>query len=173
MPHQPAISCSISFQDPFNRAGGRTFNVVQKMLSTIDHTKFEGVAKAFADVAIERWPEFLQFAKDEDGSLRFDIPAPSGVTDLMIIADIDYDEVIIGIGGGHSHGGPWQEPGDPDYRFEASIRFIGEILGDKAVGCSHRGGGGSIGKLEYLRASSWWRSVAEVRSWSGAHDENR
>jgi hypothetical protein len=25
--HQPAISFSISFQHPFNRAGGRTFNV--------------------------------------------------------------------------------------------------------------------------------------------------
>jgi hypothetical protein len=31
MAHQPAISISISFQHPFNRAGGRTSNVVQKM----------------------------------------------------------------------------------------------------------------------------------------------
>jgi len=28
--HQPAISFSISFQHPFNRAGGRTFNVLQE-----------------------------------------------------------------------------------------------------------------------------------------------
>jgi hypothetical protein len=28
--HQPAISSSISFQHQFNRAGGRTSNVVQK-----------------------------------------------------------------------------------------------------------------------------------------------
>lgn len=147
--------------------------VVQKVSPAIDPTEFEGVAKAFAEVAIERWPEFLRFAKDEAGSLRFDIPAPSGETDLMIIADVDCDEMIIGIGGGHSHGGPWQEPGDPDYQLQATIRFIGEILRDEVVGCSHRGGGGSIGEIGYLRASSWWSSVAEVRSWSGARDENR
>ena len=28
--HQPAISFSISVQHPFNRAGGRTFNVVRR-----------------------------------------------------------------------------------------------------------------------------------------------
>ena len=28
--HQPAISFSISFQHPFNRAGGRTSNVVRR-----------------------------------------------------------------------------------------------------------------------------------------------
>jgi hypothetical protein len=91
----------------------------------------------------------------------------------MIVADIDYNEVVIGIGGGHSQGGPWQEAGDPDFRFEASICFIGKILADKVVGWSHKGGGGSMGELEYLRASSWWASVAEVRSWSGVHDEHR
>jgi hypothetical protein len=143
------------------------------MSTTIDPAKYEGVAKAFAEVALERWPEFLQFAMDEDGSLRFDIPAPSGATDLMIIADIDCDEIIIGIGGGHSHGGPWQQPGDPDYQMQASIRFIGEILRDEVVGCSHKGGGGSIGEIEYLRSSSWWPTVVEVRSWSGARDEDR
>lgn len=31
MAHQPAISVSISFQHPFNRAGGRTSNVLQEM----------------------------------------------------------------------------------------------------------------------------------------------
>ena len=33
MPHQPAISFSISSQQPFNRAGGRTSNVLQEMES--------------------------------------------------------------------------------------------------------------------------------------------
>ena len=35
MTHQPAISFSISFQHPFNRAGGRTSNVRQK-IKTMD-----------------------------------------------------------------------------------------------------------------------------------------
>ena len=46
---------------------------MRKMLSTIDCTKFKGVAKDFADVAIERWPGFLRIAKEEDGSLMFDM----------------------------------------------------------------------------------------------------
>ena len=39
MTHQPAISISISFLSPFNRAGGRTFNVLQEMSFADKKTK--------------------------------------------------------------------------------------------------------------------------------------
>ncbi len=35
MSHQPAISFSIAFLSPFNRAGGRTFDVRQRIMKTI------------------------------------------------------------------------------------------------------------------------------------------
>jgi hypothetical protein len=39
VPRQPAISFSISFQNPFNRAGGRTSNVRQKIMEYWINTK--------------------------------------------------------------------------------------------------------------------------------------
>ena len=49
MAHQPAISFSISFQHPFNRAGGRTSNVAQEMLRICLASLLVGVLAAVAD----------------------------------------------------------------------------------------------------------------------------
>jgi hypothetical protein len=148
-------------------------SVLPRMITNLEISELQGVAKAFGEMICARWPEFLQHASTRQGSLWIELPAPSGATTLWIRADVDFDEVIIGIGGGHSHGGEWEQADDPDYRFEASVRFIGDILADRVVGCSHCGGGGSIGTLDHLRAVPWWRSVVEVRSWTGVHDEIR
>ena len=56
MAHQPAISFSISLQHPFNRAGGRTSNVLQDNPMELERTKGWLATKA------TRWPAILTSA---------------------------------------------------------------------------------------------------------------
>jgi len=105
-----------------------------------------------------------------DGSLQIAIPSPCHEGDrLTIIADPDFDEVSIGFGFAHSHGGRWDEEAAADHGFASSIRLIHDVLEERVVSCKYAGYG-RLGRLEQLRALEDWGSVTAVRSWRGSHD---
>ena len=62
MTHQPAISFSISSQDPFNRAGGRTSNVRQENQNVITSQILYGLVHAVRDSS--RGRNALPFCRD-------------------------------------------------------------------------------------------------------------
>ncbi len=141
------------------------------MITTQECIELKGIARAFLVTLRERWPEFVANAFVEDGSLVIRQPSSSGQCELWITADVDFDEIIIGIGGGHSHGGDWRNPESSDYEFKSSIAFIEGILVDRVVGCTLKNGGGDIGDLAFLRSRDYWGEVVEVVSWLGSHDQ--
>ena len=136
-------------------------------------TRLAPIGTAFLELLKARWPGFVEHANvDESGSLVVTVPSPhrpDGAA-LIITADADCDEVIVAFGGGHSHGGHWLDHGDLDYQFQATTRFIDDLLSERVVGCSLRGGGGAIGYLDQARSASWWSDVQAIRSWCGSHD---
>jgi hypothetical protein len=140
--------------------------------SHIDETRLGPVAAAFLSVVGARWPDLLLHAVEEEGSLVFTVPAPMGSAVLWIAADIDFDEVIIGFGGGHSHGGPWQAGEAADGDFHRTIAFLDDIFAERVVGCRFEDGGGALCSLDVARASPWWAHVRAVRSWRGRHDRS-
>ena len=131
------------------------------------------IKNAFLAVVRDRWPEFIGFATTNDGGdfvIEYPSPHRSDGMVLWISADADLDEVIVGFGGGHSHGGPWDEPDAADYQFKSTIEFIDSILAEDVVGCTLTSGG-SIGNLNSLKQQPYWCNVRSVRSWRGTHDE--
>lgn len=132
------------------------------------------IGAAFLNSIRSRWPKLLPFATVASSSqdLVIDYPSPfrSDGECLHITADADLDELIIGFGGGHSHGASWRHPGDPDHEFRGTIRFIEGIFEERVVGATLKAGGW-IGELSALKASEHWASVRAVRSWRGTHDQ--
>ena len=131
------------------------------------------IGNAFLKLIRSRWPELLDHARVDDcGSLVIEYASPhrSDAETLWISADADLDEIIIGFGGGHSHGGPWTDPDSPDHAFHASEKFLADLFAERVVGCTLTTGGGSIGYLDELRTVSWWGDVRAIRSWRGSHD---
>ena len=75
----------------------------------MDESKLTPIGRAFLAVVQKHWPQFLAFASiREYGELFFDYPSPlsAQATTLWISADVHLDEIIIGLTGSHSHGGP-------------------------------------------------------------------
>ena len=132
------------------------------------------IKTAFLAVVREQWPEFMEFAVTNDaGDLVIEYPSPHrrDAMALWISADADLDEMIVGFGGGHSHGGPWNNPAAGDYQFKSTIEFIDGILAEDVVGCTLISGG-AIGYLEHLKQQPYWCEVQSVHSWRGTHDED-
>jgi hypothetical protein len=138
----------------------------------MDATKLTSFGSSFLELVGSKWPEFLDHASlSKRGCLVIEYPSPHRPDRavLRISADDDYDEVIIGFAGGHSHGGPWSDPDDGDYHFKSSMSFIRAILGEEVVGCVLNSGG-AIGYLDHLKDAPYWSKVREVKSWKGTHD---
>ncbi|MCR9248484.1 MAG: hypothetical protein NXI31_25945 [bacterium] len=130
------------------------------------------ICRALVAVLRRRWPEFLDCAEiNELGDLVVNYPSPhrDDGEALWISADVDLDEIVIGFGHAHSHGGPWANPGDADFELRASERFIDDIVEERVVSCAVEEGA-RIGYLDEFRAASWWPSVRFIRSWRGTHD---
>ena len=139
----------------------------------MDASKLAPIGKEFLAVVQARWPEFLKYAAvDDSGSLVVEYPSPSRPDDaqLWISADADFDEVIIGFGGSHSHGGPWNQPDSADFGFNSSVEFIDNILNETVVGYTLQSGELGIGLLDYIKAAPYWKDVQSIRSWQGTHD---
>lgn len=142
----------------------------------MDKSKLARIGSAFLDVVRTRWPEFLPFASiTEFGELRIEFPSPISprMPVLWITTDVHSDEVIVGFGGGHSHGGPWDDPSSPDFAFAESVAFINAILRDEVVGCSLASGGGAIGYIDHMRDRKYLGKAKSIRSWSGDLDVDR
>ena len=127
---------------------------------------------AFLSVVQERWPEFMSYSSiSEHGDLVVEYPSPytMNASVLWISADVHYDEIIVSFGGGHMHGGAWDDISAPDYQFQSTIKLIDAILNDEVVGCTLKSGG-ALGYLEYLKKQPYWCNVRSIRSWCGTHD---
>ncbi len=144
------------------------------MTTPLDLTKASDIARAFHKVFVARWPEYAHLASlNAGGDLSFEIPRgsearPLSDEPLLVVADVDYDETIIVFGGGHSHGGGWREPGDPDFEFQGAVRFIEEIFDEAVVGYSTGSGGGGFREVTDVECA---QDIVRVRSWRGTHDE--
>ena len=139
----------------------------------MDEARIGEIGKAFFGIIQARWPQFIPFfVEDGSSDLVINYPSPhrSDGLGLYLLADADLDEMIVGFGGGHSHGGPWREPGDVDYGFGGSIAFIEGILDESVVHAVYESGGGRMGDLSTLKAREDWGSVVTIRSWRGTHD---
>ena len=122
----------------------------------MDASKLAPIGKEFLAVVQARWPEFLKYASvDDSGSLVIEYPSPSrtDAAQLWISADADFDEVVIGFGGSHSHGGPWNQPDSADVCFNSSAEFIDTILNETVVGYTLRSGQSGIGLLACIKAA--------------------
>lgn len=95
-------------------------------------------------------------------------PADDGRT-VQITVDIHADEVIVAFGGGHSHGGDWRAPDDPDYGFAQTFRLLSEIFDEQVVGYSLPRGGGGLAHVDAIRGLP---RDATIRSWRGALDRH-
>jgi hypothetical protein len=138
----------------------------------MDENPTTSIVDAFAGVVQRCWPEFLAYSAHlEDGSLEICIPSPYRYEGkyLTILADNHLDEVIVGFGSAHSHGGPWNEKASADYQFASFIAFINAILEERVVACEY-GTYARIGLMEELRQRPDWRLVRSIRSWRGTHD---
>ena len=94
----------------------------------MDEARIGEIGKAFFGIIQARWPQFIPFfVEDGSSDLVINYPSPhrSDGLGLYLLADADLDEMIVGFGGGHSHGGPWREPGWelwPDLFLGVSLR---------------------------------------------------
>ncbi|MFT7463067.1 MAG: hypothetical protein ACI9EF_001409 [Pseudohongiellaceae bacterium] len=139
---------------------------------SLDESRLTEIGTAFLRVVRARWPELEDFASlSEYDELTIECPSPhtAHAPVLWISADVHTDEVIIAFAGGHSSGGPWDEPESADFEFRSSIKFIDGILSEAVVGCVLKSGG-AIGYLDYLKEEDYWSEVQSVRSWKGMHD---
>ena len=143
-------------------------------MSEIDEGRLTLIGSKFLRVIKDRWPEFLNFASLQvDNELVIEYPSPHSANApvLWISADVHLDEMIVGLAGPHSNGGPWNDPSELDYEFRSTIKFIEAILREEVVACMWRTGG-AIGQLEYLKSQAYWKDVQSIRSWRGSFDAN-
>lgn len=139
----------------------------------MDHSQLGEIGQALIKILGERWPEFLDHRRvrdDRDLEIRYPSPHRADLKELLVLGDADLDEVIISFDGGHSHGGPWREPGDVDHGFAGSVRLIQAILDETVVGYELENGVRAIAELDGLRRSEEWGKVKHVASWRGTHD---
>ena len=139
----------------------------------MDATKLAPIGREFLAVVQLRWPDFSKHAAvDGSGSLVIEYPSPTRPADalLWISADADFDEIIIGFGAGHSHGGPWTDPAAADFGFRSSVQSIDDILSETVVGYTVRSGQSGIGRLADIKSAPYWEDVQSIQSWQGTHD---
>lgn len=142
------------------------------MTSPIDLTNAPEIAQELFEVLVARWPSFANHASlREGGDLVFEVPR--GTVDgqlspepLFITADSDLDETIIAFGGGHSHGGAWRSPDDPDFQFRGGLSFVENILEERVMGFSM----GAAAGLAFKETIDAMEGVTRVRSWRGTYD---
>jgi hypothetical protein len=124
--HQPAISFSIAFLSPFNRAGGRTSNVVQKMSFILsanrDHDSLEELRKNWED-----YQSHLTAHKDKFPSSAFEI-ATSAWWYQFDLPEAPHDSRLVAFRMG-DHGAPtWDNQQFSWIEIELHSAYSGTIL---------------------------------------------
>ena len=102
MTHQPAISFSISFQHPFNRAGGRTSNVRHKILKTMIRVKYlkdcQDTIPTWTDCFWREWQSIYQATGRTQQDVQASIAERTNTDGLPLAVVAFVKDVAVGTG---------------------------------------------------------------------------
>jgi len=127
----------------------------------------KSIVEEFRKVAPKEWLAHSEMTAERDLHLKLPPPCGSDCGPIWVQIDGDYDEIIVGFAGAHSHGGSWREVGDPDHRFQGTLSFVSRIKAEAVVAYTLPGHGGGFQDSAAIPSLP---KDAVVRSWKGTHN---